>query len=300
MNNDVFLPEMKINVPVDGGNLAVFRYGADGGHPVLLIHGITSSNRAWQWIAQGLIERGLSPYAVDLRGRGDSSDLPGPFGQRAHVKDLIAVMDHLGFASMDVIGHSSGAFVGVALLGIAPERVKRLVMIDGGIQFPLPEGVTIEQVIGYVLGPAFARLAMTYESKQAYREYWKVQPAFVRGWSTGLDEYVDYDLRGKPPVMKSSVNPKSVQDDTAENFRAFDLNQETLKNLKDEVLLIRAERGLQNEETALYPWPILTAELTKFPKVRLETVADTNHYDLVINTYGAEKCVNLICGEAKI
>lgn len=299
MNNEAFLPETKFEVPVDGGDLAVFRYGPAGGHPVLLIHGITSSNRAWQWMAQGLIERGLSPYAVDLRGRGDSSVLPEPFGQKAHGEDLIAVMDYLGFDSMDVIGHSSGAFVGVALLGIAPARVNKLVLIDGGIQFPLPEGVTIEQVIGYVLGPAFARLAMTYESKQAYRDYWKVQPAFERGWSTGLDEYVDYDLRGIAPIMKSSVNPQSVRDDTAENFRAFDLNQETLKNLRSEVLLIRAERGLQNEETALYPLPILTAELTKFPKIRLETVADTNHYDLVVNTFGAEKCLDLIYGEVK-
>jgi pimeloyl-ACP methyl ester carboxylesterase len=250
-------------------------------------------------MAQGLIEKGLTPYAVDLRGRGDSSQLPPPFGQKAHVKDLLAVMDFLGFPTMDVIGHSSGAFVGVALLGLAPERVNKLVLIDGGIQFPLPAGVTLEQVIEFVLGPAFARLAMTYESKQAYRDYWKAQPAFIRGWSSGLDEYVDYDLRGTPPQMKSSVNPQSVRDDTSENFRAFDLNQETLKNLSQEVLLIRAERGLQNEETALYPLPILTAALAKFPKVRLETVADTNHYDLVIHSFGAEKCVQLIYGEEK-
>jgi pimeloyl-ACP methyl ester carboxylesterase len=300
MNNDAFLPDIAIHVPVDGGELAVFRYGPGGGQPVLLIHGITSSNRAWQWMAQGLIERGLTPYAVDLRGRADSSHLPPPFGQKAHVKDLLAVMDFLGYPSMDVIGHSSGAFVGVALLGLAPERVNKLVLIDGGIQFPLPEGVTIEQVLAYVLGPAFARLAMTYESKEAYRDYWKAQPAFVRGWSKGLDEYVDFDLRGTPPLMKSSVNPKCVEDDTSENFKAFDLNQETLRNLKNEVLLIRAERGLQNEETPLYPLPILTAELEKFPKVRLETVADTNHYDLVVNSFGAEKCLELIYGGGKI
>ena len=299
MNNDVFLPEIKISVPVAGGDLAVYRYGPAGTKPVLLIHGITSSNRAWQVMAKGLIERGLTPFAVDLRGRGDSSKLPSPFGQAAHVKDLLAVMDYLGFSSMDVIGHSSGAFVGVALLGIAPERVGRLVLIDGGIQFPLPEGVTIEQVLAYVLGPAFARLAATFESKAAYRDYWRSQPAFIKGWSSSLDEYVDYDLRGEAPIMKSSVNPQCVEDDTSENFRAFDLNQKTLKNLTDEVLLIRAERGLQNEETALYPLPILTAELTKFPKVRLETVADTNHYDLVVDSYGAEKCVQLIYGGGK-
>lgn len=298
MKNEIFLPEAKILVPVVGGDLATFRYGPAGGKPVLLIHGITSSNRAWQFFAQALVARGMTAYAVDLRGRGDSGNLPGPFGQRVHVADLLSVMDTLGFSKMDLIGHSSGPFVGVALQGLHPERVNRQVMIDGGIQFPLPAGVTVEQVLAVVLGPAFARLAMKFESKQSYRNYWKAQPAFAKGWSSALDEYADYDLRGESPNFHSSVNPKAVEEDTAENFVAFDLNRNTLKNLTDEIVMLRAERGLQNEENALYPMPILEAALVDFPKVKLHTVPDTNHYDIVMSPYGAESCVQYIYGEA--
>ena len=73
------LPTQQFAVPVAGGDLAVFQYGDGQGAPVLLIHGVTSSNRAFQLFADSLIARGKAPFAVDFRGRGDSNTLPGPF-----------------------------------------------------------------------------------------------------------------------------------------------------------------------------------------------------------------------------
>ena len=110
------LPTQKFLVPVSGGELAVFQYGDGIGTPVLLIHGVTSSNRAFQLFADSLIARGKAPFAVDLRGRGDSNSLPGPFGMANHAHDMAAVIDHFGWKSPDVIGHSMGAFVTAALV----------------------------------------------------------------------------------------------------------------------------------------------------------------------------------------
>ena len=132
------MPTEKFEIPVAGGHLAVFRYGDGQGTPVLLIHGVTSSNRAFQIFADELIARGKAPYAVDLRGRGDSNSLPGPFGMAQHAKDMVSVIDFFGWTKPDVIGHSMGAFVAVALQGLYPEKVERLVLLDGGIPLPLP------------------------------------------------------------------------------------------------------------------------------------------------------------------
>ena len=103
-------------VPVQGGELAVFQYGDGDGTPVLLIHGVTSSNRAFQLFADALIARGKTPFAVDLRGRGDSNSLQGPFGMRQHAADMSAVINHFGWDTVDVIGHSMGGFVAAALV----------------------------------------------------------------------------------------------------------------------------------------------------------------------------------------
>lgn len=292
------LPTQQTHVPVAGGNLSVFQYGDGTGEPVLLIHGVTSSNRAFQLFADALIARGKAVFAVDLRGRGDSNSLPGPFGMAQHAHDMATVVDHCGWKSVDVIGHSMGAFVAAAFVGLFPEKVNEVVFADGGIPLPMPPGMTVEQIMPFVLGPALARLAMDFESKQAYRDYWKAQAAFAKGWSDVLDEYVDYDLRGEAPHMKASTSAKAVEEDSRDLF-GDDLIVRSLKGLTKKSKFIKAERGLQNEENGLYPMAVLDAILPQYPMLQLEFLADCNHYDMFLEATGAEKIAQIIYGDKK-
>ena len=290
------LPTHRFMVPVQGGDLAVFQYGNGDGTPVLLIHGVTSSNRAFQLFADALITRGKAPFAVDLRGRGDSNSLQGPFGMRQHAADMSAVIDHFGWNKVDVIGHSMGGFVAAALAGLYPDSVGEVVFADGGLPLPMPPGMTVEQIMPFVLGPAMTRLAMEFESKEAYRNYWKPQAAFAKGWSSVLDEYVDYDLRGSEPHMKAATNPQAVEDDSRDLF-GDDLIVKSLQGLKKQSLFIKAERGLQNEEGGLYPMPVLDAVLPAYPMLTLELLPDCNHYDMFLEATGAEKVAQIIYGD---
>jgi lipase len=285
------LPTQRFLVPVSGGELAVFQYGDGSGDPVLLIHGVTSSNRAFQLFADSLIARGKAPFAVDLRGRGDSNSLQAPFGMKQHAEDTAAVIDHFGWNKPDVIGHSMGGFVAAALVGLYVEKVGNVVFADGGVPLPMPPGMTVEQIMPFVLGPAMTRLAMEFENKEAYRNYWKPQPAFAKGWSSVLDEYVDYDLRGK----KAATNPQAVEDDSRDLF-GDDLIVKSLQGLTKQSIFIKAERGLQNEEGGLYPMPVLDAVLPAYPMLKLEFLADCNHYDMFLEQSGAEKVAHLIYG----
>jgi pimeloyl-ACP methyl ester carboxylesterase len=286
------LPTQRFLVPVLGGDLAVFQYGDGSGKPVLLIHGVTSSNRAFQLFADSLIARGMAPFAVDLRGRGDSNNLQAPFGMKQHAQDMAAVIDHFGWNKPDVIGHSMGGFVAAALVGLYADKVGEVIFADGGVPLPMPPGMTVEQIMPFVLGPAMTRLAMEFENKNAYRDYWKPQPAFVKGWSSVLDEYVDYDLRGK----KASTNPQAVEADSRDLF-GDDLIVKSLQGLTKPSIFIKAERGLQNEEGGLYPMPVLDAVLPAYPMLKLEFLADCNHYDMFLEQSGAEKVAHIIYGD---
>ncbi|MFM2154883.1 MAG: hypothetical protein RL382_784 [Actinomycetota bacterium] len=286
------IPTQRFLVPVLGGDLAVFQYGGGSGVPVLLIHGVTSSNRAFQIFADSLIARGKAPFAVDLRGRGDSNNLQAPFGMKQHAQDMAAVIDHFGWNKPDVIGHSMGGFVAAALVGLYADKVGEVVFADGGVPLPMPPGMTVEQIMPFVLGPAMTRLAMEFENKEAYRDYWKPQPAFAKGWSAVLDEYVDYDLRGK----KASTNPQAVEADSRDLF-GDDLIVKSLQGLTKPSIFIKAERGLQNEEGGLYPMPVLDAVLPAYPMLKLEFLADCNHYDMFLEQSGAEKVADIIYGE---
>jgi lipase len=285
------LPTVKFEVPVAGGQLAVFRYGDNQGDPVLLIHGVTSSNRAFQIFADELIARGKSPYAVDLRGRGDSNTLPGPFGMAQHAKDMVAVINYFKWDKPDVIGHSMGGFVLAALVGLYPDQVGNVVFADGGIPLPMPPGMTIEQIMPLVLGPALARLSMTFETKDAYRDYWRPHPAFNRGWTKELEEYVDYDLRENKPATSALA----VEEDSRDLF-GDEILVRALKNLKTETLFIRAPRGLQNEEGGLYPLPILDLVLPQYPMLKLVSLNDVNHYDMFLHPFGCAQIATAIYG----
>lgn len=289
------LPDETFLVPVRGGELSVSRYGDGSGIAILAIHGITSSNRAWQSLASAMVPNGYTIYAVDLRGRGRSNQLPGPFGMEEHARDMVKVIDFLKLDRVAVIGHSMGGFVAIALLGIAPEKVSRTILVDGGIPLALPPGFTVEMIMPLVLGPALARLQMEFASKEAYRDYWKPQAAFIKGWSTAHDEYSDYDLVGESPKFKPATNPKAVEEDSRDLFEQ-DLIEKTLSNLKEEVLMLRAVRGLQNEENPLYPEAVLQLVLPNYPKIRVVTVEDTNHYDILLDQTGADKCAELAFG----
>lgn len=103
-----------------------------GPAPVLLLHGVAGSWTTWTpFLAatDGLGARGL--VLVDLPGWG-SSPAPGtPFTVDDGARVLVEVLDALGFPTVDVVGHSMGAFVGLHLAVVAPRRVRSLGLVSG-------------------------------------------------------------------------------------------------------------------------------------------------------------------------
>ena len=285
---------------MDGaGELAYYVFGDPKAatRSCLAVHGVTSSSRAWQFFARILVEQhNVVVYAIDLRGRGDSNGIEGPFGMRAHAEDCIALMDHAQIGKVDwAVGHSMGAFVVAALTHLAPTRIAKTVFIDGGVPLPMPAGFTVETIMPLILGPALKRLAMTFASKEDYINYFRQQPAFHKGWGPEMDEYCTYDLHGVTP----STNPACVEQDTRDLF-GESLVHDALTLIERDILMIRAERGLQNEPVPLYPEEYIKSVLAeKYPRIKLTTLPDTNHYDILLGTEGAAGCIALMMAQSE-
>src|ERR687893_612634 len=110
--------------------LAIWRAG-EGPDPIICLHGITAQHRAFNAAARYLeASRGL--VGVDLRGRGDSDKPESGYGLEAHAADVVRVLDHLGLRSAVLAGHSMGGFVALKTALKFPERVRALVLLDGG------------------------------------------------------------------------------------------------------------------------------------------------------------------------
>ena len=101
--------------------------------PVLAVHGITANHLAWQLVAEALPD--LRIVAPDLRGRGRSSELPGPYGFDQHADDLAQLIDQLGLGPVPVVGHSMGGFVAMAVAHRHPDLISAVLLLDGGLPF---------------------------------------------------------------------------------------------------------------------------------------------------------------------
>jgi lipase len=112
---------------VNASPLHVTELGAADGAPVLALHGVTGHARRFQVLAEAL--PALRWIAVDLRGHGRSPWVP-PWNLEQHVADALGVLDGLGLDRVDVVGHSFGGAIAVHLTRTAPERVRRLVLLD--------------------------------------------------------------------------------------------------------------------------------------------------------------------------
>lgn len=281
------------DVPVAGGLLRVGEWGAveapgssspSASLPVLAVHGVTSMHPAWMWVAAELPGRRV--VAPDLRGRGHSNALPGPFGMQSHADDLVAVLDDAGVGRAVVVGHSMGAFVAATLVDLHPDRVAGLVLVDGGLPLDLPPGVGVDQATDAVLGPAAKRLSMTFRDHAAYHEFWRRHPAFAHGWDHALEAYLDYDLQGQAP----SMTPRTTYEAMAEDSRDLLVSQRVqhaAEHLPDGTVLLRAPRGLLDQVPPLYPDEAVHRWQARLPGLRVSTVPDVNHYTIVIGAGAA-------------
>jgi len=106
-------------------------WGNPDGPPMLLIHGGRDHCRNWDWVA----ERFAKDYhiiAPDLRGHGDSQwEASGNYTQISYVYDIAQLLQQKSMNDVTVIGHSLGGAIALMYTALFPERVKKLVAIEG-------------------------------------------------------------------------------------------------------------------------------------------------------------------------
>lgn len=264
-------------VPVPGGDLFAAQWGT--GTPVLAVHGLSANHRTWPPMVRHLGDD-VHVVAADLRGRGGSAALSGPFGMSTHAADMIAILDALDIDQALVVGHSMGAFVAATMAVEHPGRVSGLVLVDGGFTAPLPVGADPDAVLEAVVGPALARLDMTFESLDAYRDFWRAHPAFRSNWSTDVEQYLAWDLDAGEPLRSRAAKAAVMYD--GRDLLANDEVRAAVTRAQVPITLLRAPRGLLDQ-----PEPLISAELLDtfrpaMPHLRDRVVPDCNHYTILL------------------
>ncbi len=275
------------DVEVPGGALRVARFGT-GPRVIVAVHGITASLMAWAGVARRLPAE-WSLVAMDLRGRGHSAGLPGPYGLAAHAEDVNLVARSVGVESGIVLtGHSMGAYV--AALAAAGHDYARVVLIDGGLPLPPPPGADPDAVLEAALGPALTRLDRTFPSVGAYLDFFKAHPAFAEAWTEEAEEYVRYDASGPEGAVRSRVRREPVREDGRWMLTEGETVGAALRAITSPLSLLRAPRGLLNQPVGMLPDELAAAWARRLPALEDEVVDDCNHYTILFD----DRCASLV------
>lgn len=105
-----------------------------GDNVVLAVHGNLGCAE-WLALALPLLPANVRIIVAEWRGCGDS-DKPAPtsdysnYNFTVHAQDMIALADALGIGQCHLYGHSTGGIIVSRMLMMAPQRFKKILMLD--------------------------------------------------------------------------------------------------------------------------------------------------------------------------
>lgn len=124
---------------LNGLRFHYLRWGGEG-RPVMLLHGLASNARIWEFVAPHLVEAGFRVFALDQRSHG-RSDPPvthtlDDYDFPAVTRDLQTFIETMNLEWPLLVGHSWGASTVLhyaATRRIGPFAPAGIVLVDGGL-----------------------------------------------------------------------------------------------------------------------------------------------------------------------
>jgi pimeloyl-ACP methyl ester carboxylesterase len=179
-----------------------------------------------------------------------------------------------------------GAYVALLARDAHPELVRRLVLVDGGLPLPVPDGIDTDAALEASLGPALARLSQTFPGTEAYLDFWKQHPALADHWTADVEAYVRYDLTGEAGQMRSRAAADAVRADGREMLAGTPF-EDALFRLKDPTPLLTAPAGMLGEPPGMLPPELIATWQERVPQLRPRQVPEVNHYTILFDKQAA-------------
>jgi len=121
---------------INGLRLRLLQWGAPGRPALCFLHGGAAHAHWFDLVAPAFADR-FHVVSLDQRGHGESQWAEPPaYATEDFARDLVGVMDALGWERMTVVGHSMGGHNAMAFAAWHPERVSRLVIVDSRPAIP--------------------------------------------------------------------------------------------------------------------------------------------------------------------
>lgn len=262
-----------VRVAVNSVSLAVAEWpGPVKGPTIVCVHGLTANHTCWASVAD-LLSPAYRVIAYDLRGRGESDKPDKGYSLALHNDDLEGLLDHFGLKKAVLVGHSLGAHIALRFAATHPERVSKLVLVDGGID--------VRAEVLDSLRPAIDRLGVEFPSLDMFMGFVRALPMFEGRWNDYLERYFRYDVEVLPAgTARSKAARHAIEEEIA------NLARERLwvwhHRVKAPTLIFRAPDGLLTPTDCLMTQEEAEAMAQAIPRSKLAVVPGTNHYTVLL------------------
>jgi pimeloyl-ACP methyl ester carboxylesterase len=188
---------------------------------------------------------------IDLQGHGRTADIDRPLSFEQHVRDIVALMQHLKIERANFFGWSYGGLISMLIALRHPERVGRIATY--GSLFGAPQ----DAIRPEMLGPAIEQTPDGAAHRFAREHYKRVAP----------------DPDHWPVIWKKLVD-----------IAPHALTREQLASMKNRVLVALGDNDFIRLEHALYAYATI-------PNAELAVIPDATHFLLYDRPWKLEPVV---------
>ncbi|ELS04265.1 putative hydrolase or acyltransferase of alpha/beta superfamily [Xenococcus sp. PCC 7305] len=226
-----------------------------GKKPLLLLHGLADCGLVWSSLGDSLAAD-YHIIAPDLRGHGDSSKPLDGYQFDDFIRDLEALMEHLGWSSANVLAHSWSAKLLTIWSTKNPARFQKLILVDPFFIGTIPNWLMITLPILYQVLP----FLKTMQSFASYAESEKLarQLKQYRGWSSLQQQVFQASIEEKPDGTWSSKFTKPARDRI---FLEVMQVEGLTKTIDIPTLFIKPDQGLNRLDWQLKPYKTYLSNL---------------------------------------
>lgn len=262
------------------------------GRTVLAVHGISSTHKIFNWLADTAPD--LDLILPDLRGRGASVGLPDDYGLAQHAADLHGVIDDSVGGPVDVIANSFGGAVAVRLAAEYPSNVRTLTLLDGGL--PLPgEGKPSATSLAPMFEALIHRLTRDWADVNEYSiELATTTSSLLSPTDPLLQDYAEYDLERGRRGGRVRVDPAAILRDAAD-LADREATRKSFSQIDAPVELLAAESRSGPGTEPLYPDAYLrTVRHGPGTHLCVTRIAGTDHAGIIMSRLGAEAAIRAL------
>jgi pimeloyl-ACP methyl ester carboxylesterase len=169
---------------VERPDAEIWYYDTGDDKPIIvLLHGLAGYAREWGATIEALCAD-WCVISVEQRGHGSSTRRPDTVSREAYVEDVLAVLDDLGVEEVPLVGQSMGAHTAMLLAARAPERIDRLIMVEGGLGGDSPE-------MTRTLGDWLASWPVPFADRDEFLRFFGSSRMVGEVWADGLEQRPD-------------------------------------------------------------------------------------------------------------